>query len=121
MAEAPSERLFSYGTLQQEAVQLANFGRKLRGSVDAVVGYRLASVNITDPLVIATSGLDVHRMLIPSDDPTHEVHGVVFAITPEELQAADSYETADYKRVSLRLLSGAQAWVYVSAHHPDKA
>lgn len=120
MAQTPSERLFSYGTLQQESVQLANFGRKLQGSVDAAVGYRLSSVKITDPLVIATSGMDVHRMLVPSDDPAHQVHGVVFAITPEELRAADSYETADYKRVSLRLLSGTQAWVYVSAHHAAK-
>jgi gamma-glutamylcyclotransferase (GGCT)/AIG2-like uncharacterized protein YtfP len=120
MTVSYSERLFSYGTLQQESVQLANFGRRLQGSVDAVVGYRLSSVKITDPLVIATSGMDVHRMLVPSDDPADQVHGVVFAITPEELQAADSYETADYKRVSLRLLSGSEAWVYVSAHHPAK-
>jgi gamma-glutamylcyclotransferase (GGCT)/AIG2-like uncharacterized protein YtfP len=120
MAQIPSEKLFSYGTLQQEAVQLANFGRKLLGSVDAVVGYRLTSVKITDPLVIATSGLDVHRMLVPSDDPKDQVHGVVFAITPEELRAADSYETSDYRRVNLRLLSGEQAWVYVSAQHAAK-
>jgi hypothetical protein len=30
--------LFSYGTLQQEGVQRATFGRLLKGSADALVG-----------------------------------------------------------------------------------
>ena len=114
MARAASERLFSYGTLQQEAVQLANFGRRLQGSADAVVGYRLSSVKITDPAVVAVSGLEVHRILVPGD-PKDEVHGVVFDITPAELQTADGYETDAYKRVRVRLRSGTDAWVYVSA------
>ena len=33
-------KLFSYGTLQQEDVQLATFGRRLTGVSDALVGYR---------------------------------------------------------------------------------
>ncbi|HEV7163939.1 MAG TPA: gamma-glutamylcyclotransferase family protein [Gammaproteobacteria bacterium] len=115
MTDAYSERLFSYGTLQQEAVQIATFGRKLRGSLDSVLGHRLSEVKITDLYVLATSGLAVHRIMIPSDDPAHEVHGTVFAITPEELAAADGYETKDYKRISIRLRSGMDAWVYVSA------
>ncbi len=32
MADSYSELLFSYGTLRGEAVQRANFGRKLQGS-----------------------------------------------------------------------------------------
>lgn len=115
MTEPYTEKLFSYGTLQQEAVQIATFGRKLRGSLDSVLGYRLSEVQITDPHVIATSGLTVHRIMVPSDDPAHEVHGTVFAITPEELAAADSYETKDYKRVRVKLGSGEEAWVYVAA------
>jgi hypothetical protein len=39
---------------------------------------------------------------------------MVFRITPEELAAADSYEVSDYKRVSVVLTSGIEAWVYVS-------
>jgi len=31
--------LFSYGTLQDKAVQLANFGRELVGQHDAMLGY----------------------------------------------------------------------------------
>ncbi|HEV2212657.1 MAG TPA: gamma-glutamylcyclotransferase family protein [Gammaproteobacteria bacterium] len=110
-----SEKLFSYGTLQQESVQLANFNRKLNGAPDAALGYRLSSVEIDDPDVVAESGLAVHRILVPGG-AADEVEGVVFEITPEELRAADSYETHAYKRVRLRLRSGAEAWAYVAVN-----
>jgi gamma-glutamylcyclotransferase (GGCT)/AIG2-like uncharacterized protein YtfP len=109
-----TERLFSYGTLQQESVQLANFGRKLQGRADVVVGWRIASIRITDPLVLALSGLAVHKIMVPGD-ASDEVDGVVFEITPDELKAADSYETEDYKRAKVKLRSGTEAWVYVAA------
>jgi len=51
----------------------------------------------------------------PSGDPADSVPGKVFAITGEELAAADRYEVADYKRISVRLASGREAWVYVKA------
>ena len=111
---ATSEKLFSYGTLQQESVQLANFGRKLQGRADVVVGWRLQAVQITDPKVLALSGLSVHKIMVPGQ-PFDEVDGVVFEITPEELKAADSYETADYKRVKVKLRSGTETWVYVAS------
>ena len=34
------ENLFSYGTLQQENVQIKNFGRSLSGTLDVLQGYR---------------------------------------------------------------------------------
>ncbi|WP_330997053.1 hypothetical protein [Burkholderia stagnalis] len=37
-----SERLFSYGTLQLEQVQLTTFGRKLDGQSDEMPGYALS-------------------------------------------------------------------------------
>jgi len=109
-----SERLFSYGTLQQETVQLANFGRRLSGTPDAVQGYKMTSVRITDAAVVATSGLAVHRILIPGG-PLDTVEGVVFEVSPEELLSADDYEADDYKRVKVKLRSGTEAWVYVAA------
>ena len=109
-----SEKLFSYGTLQQETVQLANFGRRLAGKPDAVLGYRMEKVQIKDPAVIATSGLAVHRILVPGN-LLDTVEGVVFEVTPEELAAADDYEAEDYKRIKVKLRSGIQAWIYVSA------
>ncbi|WP_337187949.1 gamma-glutamylcyclotransferase family protein [Phenylobacterium sp.] len=108
-------RLFSYGTLQQENVQLETFGRRLDGQPDALPGFRRAMVRITDPAVIATSGSDHHPIVTPSDHPIDEVRGTVFEITEAELAAADTYEVSDYKRVAVQLRSGLDAWVYVRA------
>jgi len=108
-----SEKLFSYGTLQLESVQLANFGRKLKGSPDVVTGWRLASIQIDDPTVVGLSGFAVHKILVPGK-PDDEVDGVVFEITPEELKAADGYETEAYQRIKVKLRTGLEAWVYVA-------
>ena len=110
-----SELLFSYGTLRQREVQLTTFGRELNGHDDAIVGYELDWVTITDPHVIATSGSDHHPILRPSDRPDAQVEGTVFSITEVELAAADEYEVDDYRRVLVPLRSGGQAWVYVFA------
>jgi hypothetical protein len=108
-----TELLFSYGTLRQRDVQLATFGRELDGYLDAVIGYELDYVTITDPQVIATSGSDRHPILRPTVRPEAHVDGTVFAITDAELLAADAYEVDDYRRIAVPLRSGPQAWVYV--------
>jgi hypothetical protein len=38
--------LFSYGTLQLEAVQMATFGRQLVGTSDALQGFELVLLKI---------------------------------------------------------------------------
>jgi hypothetical protein len=103
--------LFSYGTLRQRDVQLTMFGRVLEGRSDAVVGYEVDVLVITDPAVIETSGSDRHPVLRPSVDPHAEVPGMVFSLTDAELQAADRYEV-DYERIHVPLRSGNRAWVY---------
>lgn len=108
--------LFAYGTLQLPSVQHATFGRLLEGRPDALPGFRLAPLQIKDEQVIANSGLAVHNMACPTGDPTERVPGVVFAITPDELAAADAYEVDDMKRIQVELASGKQAFVYVSAN-----
>jgi hypothetical protein len=107
--------LFSYGTLQDKAVQIANFGRELSGRPDSMPGYRQTLIAITDPQVVATSGKTHHPIVEPSPNRADEVAGTVFEITARELAAADQYEVSDYKRVSVTLKSGVQAWVYVRA------
>jgi gamma-glutamylcyclotransferase (GGCT)/AIG2-like uncharacterized protein YtfP len=109
-----SEYLFSYGTLQLEKVQLESFGRKLNGTKDSLKGYRLTQLEITDENVLQQSEQQFHPMAIPSNNIDDKVDGVVFEITEEELQQADKYEVADYKRISVILESGKQAWIYVS-------
>jgi gamma-glutamylcyclotransferase (GGCT)/AIG2-like uncharacterized protein YtfP len=108
-------RLFSYGTLQDSAVQLANFGRLLKGTADVLPRYRIAMIAIKDAAVIATSGKSHHAIAEPSGNPADEVPGMVFEITRDELAAADRYEVADYTRVQVLLKSGLHAWAYVRA------
>ena len=115
MAEGAGVWLFSYGTLHQEEVQLATFGRLLEGRVDALPGYATSMFEIRDAEVVKTSGKTHHFMARPSGNPADQVPGVVFRITPAELAAADTYEVSDYKRIVVRLKSGLEAFVYVGA------
>ena len=110
-----TELLFSYGTLRQPEVQRATFGREVPGHSDAIVGYDLDYVTITDPHVVATSGSDRHPILRPTERADAHVDGTVFAISDAELAAADAYEVDDYRRIAVPLRSGATAWVYVFA------
>ena len=107
------ENLFSYGTLRDESVQHAVFGRSLTGSADAVLGYRLESITITDQAAIAISGKSEHLILEPTGRDSDQVEGMVFQITVAELQLADAYEDAAYRRVLAPLRSSGKAWVYV--------
>jgi len=107
-----TERLFSYGTLQTEAVQLSTFGRKLSGSPDALVGYRLRMIKIEDQDFVATSGAEYHRNLEFTGSASDLVEGTVFSVTHQELEQADAYEPDGYKRVRATLHSGIEAWVY---------
>ncbi|PJD91454.1 MAG: UDP-N-acetylmuramate--alanine ligase [Legionella sp.] len=108
------EKLFSYGTLQYETVQIANFGRILEGSKDQLPGFELSMLKITDPIVIATSGETYHPIISYTGQATNFVEGMVFDINEEELKRADSYEVSDYKRIKVALSSGISAWVYVN-------
>jgi hypothetical protein len=113
MGDGQAILLFSYGTLRQEDVQTASFGRLLAGADDALPGYKQSLVEITDPEVVRKSGKKFHPIVAPSDDPSDCVPGKVFAITEAELAAADFYEVSDYRRIRVRLQSGLEAWVYV--------
>jgi gamma-glutamylcyclotransferase (GGCT)/AIG2-like uncharacterized protein YtfP len=109
--------LFSYGTLQKTGVQRATFGRDVQGRKDALPGYRLAQVPITDPNLRKASGLTHNANAVASSNPDDVVEGMVLEITQQELLAADGYEApAEYRRIQVRLRSGDMAWVYV--HQP---
>jgi hypothetical protein len=110
--------LFSYGTLQDETVQMANFGRLLSGRPDSLPGYKLLPITIDDPAVVALSGKSQH-MIAQRSNAAAEVTGMVFEITAQELAAADRYEVAEYTRVQVTLNSGVKAWVYVAGGTPS--
>lgn len=111
-----TEKLFSYGTLRYESVQLATFGRKLNGKNDTLIGYILSELKITSPDVVKISGDATHPILNYTGKESDQVEGVVFDVSTEELQHADEYEVDDYKRVSVQLASGINAWVYINAN-----
>jgi hypothetical protein len=113
MSTDPIISLFSYGTLQQENVQLATFGQLLEGRPDALPGWAVSPMTISDPHVIATSGLAIHTIARPTGNPADLIPGIVFGITPVELEAADAYEV-DPVRIEVTLASGTKAFVYVS-------
>src|SRR5687767_14528514 len=98
--------IFSYGTLQQEHVQLATFGRRLAGDADELPGF--------EPSWTRREGGTTHANVIFTGTHDSRARGTVFEITDAELAAADQYEQADaYGRIAATLASGKQAWVYV--------
>ena len=105
--------LFSYGTLQQDEVQRATFGRLLRGERDELVGFEQTLVEIDDPQVVATSGKTHHPIVRAGARRESRIAGTVFEISDAELESADHYEVAAYERVATVLASGREAWVYV--------
>jgi hypothetical protein len=107
--------LFSYGTLQQEAVQLSTFGRRLQGQPDELVGFERSTQTIHDPQFVAASGQRDHAIVTFNGRPDSRVRGMAFEITDAELEAADRYEPAGYTRISTTLASGRYAWVFAAA------
>ena len=106
--------LFSYGSLQQEEVQVSTFGRKLDGEKDQLIGYEPSLLKITDPAVSARLGKTHHDNISATGDDWSNVQGTVFEITDAELAQADTFEAQfDYKRVNVTLASGNEAWVYI--------
>ena len=105
--------LFSYGTLQQPAIQRSTFGRLLHGEVDELVKFERDSVKIEDPAIAAMTGATHHANVVRNGREESRVPGTVFEVTDSELSAVDAFEaTFSYRRVLAPLASGRQAWVY---------
>ncbi|WP_030773423.1 MULTISPECIES: GDSL-type esterase/lipase family protein [unclassified Streptomyces] len=113
MTESRTHTLFSFGTLRDARVQTALFGRAVPTSPASLAGHTTRPLKITDPAVIAASGLDVH--LILERKLGASVEGAVLHLTDEELAAADAYEVDDYTRRRVVLSSGASTWAYLDA------
>ena len=108
--------LFSYGTLQQQEVQISTFGRALEGERDLLVGYEPSLVRIPDPAMAARLKRTHHDNVKATGDDWSTVQGTAFEVSDEELARADKFEAEfNYKRVNVTLASGNDAWVYVHA------
>jgi len=114
--------LFSYGTLQQDDVQLSTFGRLLAGHPDELPLFEPSLVKIAVPQVPADSDATHHANVTFTGRSESRVSGTVFEITNAELAAADRYEqTTDYTRIVVALASGRTAWVYRHARPAGSA
>lgn len=108
------EYLFSYGTLQEERIQLKLYGRILKGEKDVLPGY---SINLVENKSYnAQPGMDekFHRLAVMSNNHKDGIAGTLFEMSEEELVRTDEYEPDGYKRISATLLSGKPCWVYVA-------
>jgi gamma-glutamylcyclotransferase (GGCT)/AIG2-like uncharacterized protein YtfP len=105
--------LFSYGTLQQEAVQLELFGRRLAGRPGDLTEYELTTHIVADSAFAARSGTSRHANLRFTGRDESRVAGTVLEVTEQDLEMADRYEPPEYQRVPARLASGESVWIYV--------
>jgi len=113
MPSDPGELLFCYGTLQRADVQIAELGRELMGSTDQLHGFRAVRLPITDPQEAQRNGAPFYLALVPGAGEA--ISGMVYTVSPEELELADRYEAEDYIRQRVLLASGREAWVYLAA------
>lgn len=102
--QSATEYLFTYGTLQDEAVQNMVFSRTLKGKQDILKNHTLSKKMV--------GGL--YPTLHPSKEKKEQVSGEVFIVSNAELLRADSYEGDAYYRKKVALASGIRAWVYLS-------
>lgn len=113
MTESRPHTLFSFGTLLDQRVQTALFGRTAPTTGASLAGHTTRPLAITDQSVIATSGQDVHLTLERKLGGT--VQGAILRLSDQELAAADDYEVDDYARRRVLLSSGETAWAYLDA------
>lgn len=112
-----TENLFSYGTLQLDAVQMATFGRLLTGATDILEAFELVAIQIDDEATVELSGKSEHMIARYTGNAADRVSGTVYTLTSAELESADSYEADAYVRVAVVLESGLRSWVYVDADY----
>lgn len=94
------EKLFVYGTLQDEEVQILLIGRRVQGTVDVLNGYQ-----------IDASLLPPYPVAIP--DTSGVIKGRVLLVSSDELAKLDAYEGEHYIRLCVELVSGQESWIYV--------
>jgi hypothetical protein len=100
--------LFSYGTLQEDRVQLSTFGRLLRGQRDELPGFEPSLVR--NPAIVRATGKTHHANAMYTGHQKSSVRGTLFEISDGELAAGDEYErAAGYKRIQITPASAREA------------
>jgi gamma-glutamylcyclotransferase (GGCT)/AIG2-like uncharacterized protein YtfP len=104
------QKLFTYGSLQNEEVQEDLFGRLLIGTNETLIGYEIHEIQIEEEF-----GIVHYPIIVETKNPNDTIRGVVYDVTAEELRQTDLYEGKHYKRVEVQLQSKQTAWAYSAA------
>ncbi|MFE3870432.1 gamma-glutamylcyclotransferase family protein [Flavobacterium sp. ZS1P70] len=104
------EKLFAYGSLQNEDIQKDLFGRILDGTPETLVGYVVKEIQIEEEF-----GLVYYPIITETNKPEDTINGMVYSISLQELRQTDLYEGLHYKRVEVHLQSDQKAWAYSAA------
>lgn len=98
-------KLFSYGTIQNPAVQVELFGKELDFTIDSINGYKVVNDLLIEDIVYP-------RLAIQTDGI---IQGRVYDLSPEQLAILDEYETDAYRRALMKTTTGCEVQVYFSA------
>lgn len=104
------EKLFTYGSLQNDDIQEDLFGRTLQGTPEILVGYVVKEIQIEEEF-----GLVKYPILVETNKPEDTINGIVYTISTKELHQTDLYEGLHYRRVEVHLQSEQKAWAYSAA------
>ncbi|CAH0336171.1 hypothetical protein FVB9288_01846 [Flavobacterium sp. CECT 9288] len=101
------EKLFAYGSLQNEDVQKDLFGRILEGTPETLIGYVVKQIQIEEEF-----GIVNYPIITQTENQEDTINGIVYDISTKELHQSDLYEGLHYKRVEVQLQSNQKAWAY---------
>ena len=104
------EKLFAYGSLQNEDIQKDLFGRILVGTPEILIGYIIKDIQIEEEF-----GLVHYPIITETHQPEDTIKGMVYTVTNQELRQTDLYEGLHYRRVEVHLQSSQKAWAYSAA------
>ena len=104
------ENLFAYGSLKDKEIQETIFGRVLMGTDDKLIGYAVKKIQIEEEF-----GVIQYPIITATQNPEDSISGILYQISPRELQLADTYEGMHYKRTQVQLESNETAWTYSAA------
>jgi hypothetical protein len=119
VSESADQLLFAYGALQGAEMQLDTFGRLVEAEDDVLTGYSRAYADTPGHRIDTASGPTLLPVLRHTGSALDKVVGVVLALTPDELDAADEFQPSLYRRTKVTLESGRRAWLYVDIDARD--